>query len=607
MRANEFIPGHISKIVKEEHQFSDYELAIMEGGNSLEQVQRRSALREAVSVVEAFDQPYPITWKKGDHGDLDALAKLPDGTPLSIMFNQQVGDDGEESTQVEFYRNNSQEVTGEGDAQRIFSTVLIAIQQYIKKRKPQSLTFSASKEVEPGQNSQSRANLYDRLVQRYARTWGYRAFRADNGNLVMYELSRLKPVGEAREEFNQALMKPGFRWSQEINGITYLVRTQWDNMPEVVARVKNREVGRATFIDHHTRSGLESVSTYVSPKWQGHGIAKNMYAVMRMLGANIQPSATQTAMGKDMWAKWKKSGDTKHLTSMNAKTNTQDVAENFADGRVKGKSRPGRVKRSGASCDGSVSDLRSKAKNASGERAKMYHWCANMKSGKANESEILDDLEEGWKDWVAGATMGAAALGAQALPQKAQQQKPTITQQVKGDAAYATKLILKPEAKVLIRTAQAAGIKGKELAQFVAQCAHETANFSSLKEFGGRADFKKYDPKHNPRKAKILGNKQVGDGAKYHGRGYIQLTGRDNYKRAGQALGLPLEEQPELVERPDVAAKVAVWFWKNQVAPKVNNFNDTAQVTKPINSGLKGLDDRHNKFASIMALMGSKS
>jgi len=189
-------------------------------------------------------------------------------------------------------------------------------------------------------------------------------------------------MAEDREKFNQEVMRPGFRWSEEISGITYLVRTQWDNMPEVIARVNNREIGRATFINHHTRSGLESVSTYVSPKWQGHGIAKNMYAVMRMLGANIQPSATQTAMGKDMWAKWKKSGDTKHLTSMNAKPEQQDMAENFADGKVKGKSRPGRVKRSGASCDGSVTDLRSKAKNASGERAKMYHWCANMKSSR---------------------------------------------------------------------------------------------------------------------------------------------------------------------------------------------------------------------------------
>ena len=58
------------------------------------------------------------------------------------------------------------------------------------------------------------------------------------------------------------------------------------------------------------------------------------------------------------------------------------VEENFKDGKVKGKSRPGRVKKSGASCNGSVTELRAKAKKASGEKAKMYHWCANMKSGK---------------------------------------------------------------------------------------------------------------------------------------------------------------------------------------------------------------------------------
>lgn len=59
-----------------------------------------------------------------------------------------------------------------------------------------------------------------------------------------------------------------------------------------------------------------------------------------------------------------------------------DINENFADGKVKGKSRPGRVKRAGASCKGSVSALRQRAKRYGGERGKMYHWCANMKSGK---------------------------------------------------------------------------------------------------------------------------------------------------------------------------------------------------------------------------------
>ena len=56
--------------------------------------------------------------------------------------------------------------------------------------------------------------------------------------------------------------------------------------------------------------------------------------------------------------------------------------ENFADKKVKGKSRPGRVKRAGASCAGSVTDLRAKARKYGGERGKMYHWCANMKGGK---------------------------------------------------------------------------------------------------------------------------------------------------------------------------------------------------------------------------------
>lgn len=56
--------------------------------------------------------------------------------------------------------------------------------------------------------------------------------------------------------------------------------------------------------------------------------------------------------------------------------------ENYADGKVKGKSRPGRVKKAGASCKGSVTDLQKRVNNASGERRKMLQWCLNMKRGK---------------------------------------------------------------------------------------------------------------------------------------------------------------------------------------------------------------------------------
>ncbi len=158
---------------------------------------KRQKTDPTYNVSEAFDQPYRLKWEHGDYGDVDAYAKLDDGNYLSIMFNKGYNQDKEEAWNVEFFRNNSQEVTGEGDAQRVFATVLSAIHKFIKKYKPNKVIFSASKEVEPGQNAQSRARLYDSLVQRYARAWGFRAFRADTGNKVIYELSRINKVAEA--------------------------------------------------------------------------------------------------------------------------------------------------------------------------------------------------------------------------------------------------------------------------------------------------------------------------------------------------------------------------------------------------------------------------
>jgi predicted chitinase len=230
-----------------------------------------------------------------------------------------------------------------------------------------------------------------------------------------------------------------------------------------------------------------------------------------------------------------------------------------------------------------------------------------------NAKEEMDMTRRGFLGALGIGAM-SAATGVQAKPNKPQ---PTVKQPVptppvaKKPVPAAppvaqekiVQIINKPEAKALISAGHAGGIKGVELAQLVAQCAVETSYFTAMKEKGGGLDFKKYDPKVNPRKAKILGNTKSGDGARYHGRGYIQLTGRDNYKRAGLALKLPLEAQPEMVEEPETAAQVAVWFWKTQVRPKVTNFHDTAQVTKPINSGLHGLDRRERTFAAIMDLM----
>ena len=142
------------------------------------------------SVAEAFDNPYKMKWEQSEYGDSDALVKLPDGTYLNIMFEHTTPYE----VNISFWRNNSLEVTGEGDAQRIFATVLAAIQKFLKREQPANITFSASKDVEPGQNSESRAKLYNRMVQRYAAAWGYTVNSFDHGDQVTYELSRTTPA-----------------------------------------------------------------------------------------------------------------------------------------------------------------------------------------------------------------------------------------------------------------------------------------------------------------------------------------------------------------------------------------------------------------------------
>src|SRR5438034_4989813 len=87
----------------------------------------------------------------------------------------------------------------------------------------------------------------------------------------------------------------------------------------------------------------------------------------------------------------------------------------------------------------------------------------------------------------------------------------------------------------------------------------EVPSFLPINEYGGNAYFTKmYEGR------KDLGNTQPGDGARYHGRGYIQLTGRANYRAYGQKLGLPLEQNPDLALQPDVAARILAGYIKDR-------------------------------------------
>ena len=135
-------------------------------------------------------------------------------------------------------------------------------------------------------------------------------------------------VTEGQEKFNQEIMKPGFEFRQEINGVTYEVTNNQGFGPVVTVTDKNNEViAQAGFWKHKTRPGLESLSTHVEPEWQGQGIAANMYAVMRMLGANISPSTNQTDDGRAMWDKWEKQGDAGHIKNLNPRIKEQTVTE----------------------------------------------------------------------------------------------------------------------------------------------------------------------------------------------------------------------------------------------------------------------------------------
>jgi len=128
----------------------------------------------------------------------------------------------------------------------------------------------------------------------------------------------------------------------------------------IEAQVDGREVGRVWF--NPTKGGYRATMAWVSPDLRRQGIARKMYQYARdTLGLDIVPSDVQSDDAKAFWA-------------------TNPVEENFADGKKPG--RKGLAKRSGVDCSQSISKLRSIAKSSSGERQRMAHWCANMKSGR---------------------------------------------------------------------------------------------------------------------------------------------------------------------------------------------------------------------------------
>ena len=149
-------------------------------------------------------------------------------------------------------------------------------------------------------------------------------------------------------------------------------------------------------------------------------------------------------------------------------------------------------------------------------------------------------------------------------------------------------------------------------AAFIGQCAHESANFKTLQENlnysakGLNATWPSRFPSEDaaqpfhrqPEKIanKVysgrMGNLDEGDGWKYRGRGLIQLTGKDNYRLASDALGVDFIADPDLVLTKEYAALTAAWYWNKRGLNKEADAKDFTGMTKKINGGTIGLADR---------------
>jgi putative chitinase len=158
---------------------------------------------------------------------------------------------------------------------------------------------------------------------------------------------------------------------------------------------------------------------------------------------------------------------------------------------------------------------------------------------------------------------------------------------------------------ILAKHARDAGIKGIELASFMSQMAHESENFSDMiEDISHERAAKKYG---SGKIAKILGNKNENDAVRFKGRGYIQLTGRWNYEWMEKELGIDLTSSWSAAQKaaePDIAAVIAVAYWKKRVQSKVSDFADVKAVTKKINPGMHGLDSRQDRFEKVASAMG---
>lgn len=163
----------------------------------------------------------------------------------------------------------------------------------------------------------------------------------------------------------------------------------------------------------------------------------------------------------------------------------------------------------------------------------------------------------------------------------------------------------------------------KRQAHFLGQCMHESGNFKTLQEnlnYSAEALMRVWPSRfptkevadqyaRNPEKIanKVyggrMGNTEDGEGWKYRGRGLIQLTGKENYRNCGDGILADLLGSPDMLLEPKWAAMSAGWFWNKKGLNDLADAGDIETITKRINGGLIGLDDRKAKVAKAQQVL----
>ena len=170
----------------------------------------------------------------------------------------------------------------------------------------------------------------------------------------------------------------------------------------------------------------------------------------------------------------------------------------------------------------------------------------------------------------------------------------------------------------------------ERIAGFLAQCGHESGGFRFVEEnlnysakaldsvFGkyfknGGRDAKKYARKPEKIANVVYGNRMgngdedSGDGWQFKGRGYIQLTGRNNYTSFAESVDMDLDECIDYLKTPKGALESALWFWDTNKLNKYCDKHDVKGMTKRVNGGYNGLEDREEKWEKVLELLGGAS